>query len=107
MDLDASQDMSLKDELFSVLEQVEKNEEKSSNTFETLKDELSWYEKNPKTIPPTLKKLYKAIGSIPPSSVESERIFSITGSFVTKVRSSLGDESIDALVFLKKYYKVK
>ena len=87
----------------------EKSDANSSSKLSTLKEECSWYEKNPSrvTIPPTLKKLYAAIGSIPPSSVEAERIFSITGSFVTKVRSKLRDDSIDALDFLKKYYKTK
>ena len=30
-------------------------------------------------------------------------MFSVTGSFVTKTRARLGDDSVDSLVFLKKY----
>ena len=56
---------------------------------------------------PILEKLFRALKTIPPSSIESERAFSITGQFVTKLRSTLGDDSIDALVFLKSYYKNK
>ena len=40
-------------------------------------------------------------------SLESERAFSITGKFITKVRSHLGDDSVNALVFLKTHYQMK
>ena len=30
--------------------------------------------------------------------------FSVTGSFVTKTRAKLGDDSVESLVFLKKDY---
>ena len=40
-----------------------------------------------------------------PSSIESERAFSVTGNFVTKLRTNLGDDTIDALVFLKSHYR--
>ena len=45
-------------------------------------------------------------------SVKKERLakawnFFLFSCFVTKVRSKLRDDSIDALVFLKKYYKTK
>ena len=33
-------------------------------------------------------------------------MFSVTGLFVTKTRGRLGDDSVDSLVFLKKYYDV-
>ena len=50
---------------------------------------------------PRLSKLYEALKTIPPSSIESERAFSITGQFITQ----LGDDSIDSLVYLKSHYK--
>ena len=43
--------------------------------------------------------------TIPPTSIEPERNFSTTGFFGTKIRSRLNDETLDALVFLKNYYK--
>ena len=48
-----------------------------------------------------LEKLYKALANLPPTSVSCERIFSISGDFVTKKRSRLSDKSMDDLVFLK------
>ena len=40
---------------------------------------------------------------IPISRIDTELVFSVTGSFVTKTRARLGDDSVDSLVFLKKY----
>ena len=37
--------------------------------------------------------------TVPPTSVEAERAFSAAGLFVTKLRSRLGDQSIDTLFF--------
>ena len=34
-------------------------------------------------------------------------MFSVAGSLVTKTRARLGDDSVDSLVFFKKYYDVK
>ena len=45
----------------------------------------------------SLERLYLALSSIPATSVESERAFSAVGLFVTKLRSNLGDRSIDSL----------
>jgi len=42
----------------------------------------------------TLKKLYHALITIKPKSVESERAFSVTGIFITKLRNRLNDESV-------------
>lgn len=47
--------------------------------------------------------LYEALKSIPPTSVESERVFSAAGLFVTKLRTRLNDSSLDHLSFLKSY----
>ena len=42
--------------------------------------------------------------TIPPSSIESET-FSVKGFYTTKFRYSLGDQSINALVFLKHIFQ--
>ncbi|KAJ8729444.1 hypothetical protein PYW08_000536 [Mythimna loreyi] len=54
-----------------------------------------------------LLKVYKALKSIPPTSVECERAFSSAGLMCNKIRSSLSDDSLDALVFLRSYYQAK
>lgn len=52
-----------------------------------------------------LTKVYKALKSIPPTSVESERVFSSAGMICNKIRSSLNDDSLDALVSLRSFYQ--
>ena len=56
------------------------------------------------TMPETLEKLLKAMQGIQVASVEPERVFSCTGSFVTKCRARLTDTTVDSLVFLKKHF---
>lgn len=54
-----------------------------------------------------LKKIYKVLQTVQPTSVEAERAFSAAGLFVTKLRSSLKDDSIDALCLLRSYFLLK
>ena len=51
--------------------------------------------------PPCLELLHSALSTVPPTSVEAERIFSICGKFYASIRSSLFAETIDMLVFTK------
>ena len=51
--------------------------------------------------PPCLELMHFALSTVPPTSVEAERIFSICGQFYTSIRSSLFAETIDMLVFTK------
>jgi hypothetical protein len=48
-----------------------------------------------------LVKLLRALESVQASSVESERAFSCAGSFVTKVRNRMGDETLDNYCFAR------
>ncbi len=48
-----------------------------------------------------LVKLLHALESVQASSVESERAFSCAGSFVTKVRNKMGDETLDNYCFAR------
>ena len=48
---------------------------------------------------------YKWLKGIVATSVESERVFSTVGNIVTKVRSRLNDDTVDALCFLKCHYR--
>ena len=52
-----------------------------------------------------LDKLYKALVTIKPTSVESERAFSMGGNFCTKVRNRMAPSTLSALVSLKSYFK--
>ncbi|KAL0850731.1 hypothetical protein ABMA28_006673 [Loxostege sticticalis] len=47
---------------------------------------------------------YKYLSSIPPTSVEPERIFSAAGFICNRLRSSLSDQSLDVISFLRSYY---
>ena len=50
-----------------------------------------------------LQLIYDFLIIIPPTSVECERCFSTCGKICTKVKSSLSNELISALVFLRSY----
>ena len=54
--------------------------------------------------PSKSKKLFKALLTTPPMSVEAERAFSAAGLFATKLRSRPNDKSVSALSFLRSYY---
>ena len=55
--------------------------------------------------PEHLELLYQSLLTLPPSSVTSERAFSAAGLFSTKIRSRLGDSTLNSLVFLRDFYK--
>ena len=49
--------------------------------------------------------LFNAVLTIKPTSVEAERTFSTSGNFATKIRSRLGDDTLSALVMLKRHFQ--
>ena len=51
--------------------------------------------------PILLEKLYNAVKNVLPSSIEAERSFSSSNNLITKLRTSLGDDTIDTLAFLR------
>jgi hypothetical protein len=51
-----------------------------------------------------LEKLFKALKTFPPTSIEAERAFSSAGIFITKLRNRLSQTTIDALMFLKHFF---
>ena len=65
-------------------EKFDKSKEKS-----VILSEMKMYENNPSTRPPTLEKLYKALMTIPPTSVESERTFSTASFYGNKIREPI------------------
>ena len=67
-------------------------------------EELTIFARDPRNRPPILDKLFGALKTIPPTSIESERIFSTCGLYVTKLRTRMNDDTLHSLVFLNKYY---
>lgn len=51
-----------------------------------------------------LKMAFAALMTTRPTSVESERAFSVAGTICTKIRSRLSDNSIDKLCFLRAFF---
>lgn len=78
----------------------------SQGLLQNLKREMAVFESSGDR-PSSLEKLYRALLSLPPSSIEAERSFSAAGLFVTKLRTSLNDETIDTLCFLRAYLMKK
>lgn len=68
-----------------------------------LKQELMTYETTG-NLTHNLNLLLSALKTIPPTSVESERVFSLSSNFCRKKRSSLSDKSLDCLTFLKSFF---
>lgn len=72
----------------------------------SLKKELKLFEASG-TQTQGIEILYNALLTIQPTSVESERVFSTTGTIVNKIRNRLSDETINALTVLKSYFFFK
>ena len=68
-----------------------------------IKKEMSVFESTGER-PACIEKVFKAVRSLPPTSTEAERAFSAAGLFLTKIRSSLSDQSIDNLCLLRKHF---
>ena len=76
---------------------------KEDKNYKTMLREINLFEINGERTK-NLQLLYDAIRTVKPTSTESERVFSLAGNFVTKIRSCLSDDSLNALVFLKSYF---
>ena len=102
------ENLSFKDKLALKIK-LSKIKPKITQKVETsvVKKEMQIHEdsKNDGTRPYHLELLYNAMLNITPTSVESERAFSSAGLFVTKIRSRLGDSTINMLVFMRDYLK--
>ena len=55
--------------------------------------------------PENLERLFTALKTIKPTSFEAERAFSALGYFANGIRSQMNDDTLNALIFLRKYYK--
>ena len=86
--------------LDNYVEQSKKESPQTSNDpasveQDLIKQEFLCFERYTGTdTPKYLQALYQSLAGIPPTSVESERSFSSTGLFATKIRSRLGDSDL-------------
>lgn len=81
------------------------NEELKTDTNEfDISKEFKYFESTLKRSE-KLEKLYKSLLTIKPTSVQSERAFSITGLFNTKIRTRLSGKTLNGLCFLKDYFQ--
>ena len=75
---------------------------KNKSMSQVIKKELTYFhEENVKG--KYIQLAYDFLMTTRPTSVESERAFSAAGLFCTKIRSRLGDESLNKLCFLRAY----
>lgn len=70
----------------------------------SIKDDILLFESSGE-LTEKLSLLLKALMSIKPTSIDSERVFSTSTVFLTKYRASLSDKSINALSVLKSYFQ--
>ena len=95
--------LTLKDKFAAAFERDDFSEHVNKDSTKALKLEMTAFELSGKRSE-TLENLYQAMCTIPPTSVEPERAFSTVGLFATKMRSSLADNTIDAMLTLRTYF---
>jgi hypothetical protein len=78
----------------------------TKDVMDIVKKELAIFEVEGKR-EANLESCYENLNSIPLSSVEPGRVFSGCGRTATKIRSSLHDDSVDMLNFLRGYFKTE
>jgi hypothetical protein len=78
--------------------------QKETDLIKIIKKEMNLFE-NGGTRGHHLELAFKYLMSIPPTSIESERAFSAAAYIGNKLRSRLGDGSLDALLFLRSYFQ--
>ncbi|KAL4083320.1 hypothetical protein QTP88_028649 [Uroleucon formosanum] len=78
--------------------------QKETDLIKIIKKEMNLFE-NGGTRGHHLKLAFKYLMSISPTSIESERAFSTAAYIGNKLRSRLGDGTLDDLLFLRSYFK--
>ena len=103
--LEKNQPKTLSEEYASFIEerhQTAKVQDKVESCI--VKKEMSLFEATKKG-PDNLQKLFNALLTIKPASVEPERAFSAVGLFATKLRRQLCDKTLDALIVMRQKLK--
>lgn len=91
-DVEEIQELTMEAELNMILKGAMKEPEEKQN-FNKLKQEFDIF-KNTGKRTENLQRLYNAICTIKPTSTDSERAFSMSAYFCTKIRSWLSDDSL-------------
>ena len=104
---EAEEQLSLQDELEEAIEHSAKKQRHNSNDeFKAISKEMMVFKATKKRTG-NLELLFNALETIPPTSVESERVFSAAGPFDTKIRFRMSDDLLDTLCFLKAHFLLK
>lgn len=75
----------------------------NKNIFKIIKNEMAQYEEYG-TRGKYLNIIFDYLKTVQPTSVESERVFSVAGQFCTKIRSRLNDDTLNCLCFLRAHF---
>ena len=104
---EAEEQLSLQEELEEAIEHSAKKQRHNSNDeFKAISKEMMVFEATSKRTA-SLELLFNALETIPPTSVESERVFSAAGLFVTRILFRMSDDLLDTLCFLKAHFLLK
>lgn len=93
----------LKSKTETLSEERVSNHMQKKNLMQIIKKELDYFQ-HEKVKGKYIQMAFDYLITIRPTSVECERAFSSAGLFCTKIRSLLGDESLDKLCFLRAYF---
>ena len=102
--LEEEEDMSLADKLNRAIAESTQQKDNQPAQRVPLTQDFKLFEATKKRSE-RLEKLFQALLTTKPTSVESERSFSAGGSFCTKIRSRMNDNTLSALISLKQYFK--
>lgn len=105
---DIEESVNLKDELYKFIMSSEASSQKPSTYMDTetsIKREMALFDSG-NSRGKFLELVYDFILKIPPTTVEAERCFSSSGYICSKLRTRLSDKSLDAICFLRSYFKL-
>ena len=102
--LEEEEDMSLADKLNRAIAESTQQKDNQPAQRVPLTQDFKLFEATKKRSE-RLEKLFQALLTTKPTSAESERSFSAGGSFCTKIRSRMNDNTLSALISLKHYFK--
>jgi hypothetical protein len=88
----------------ALLDQLDAVTPKAATQLQHIEEEMALASKTGE-LTAKLAKLHQGVLSIPAASIESERAFSIASRFVTKIRSRLGDATLDNFAYAKSKLK--